>query len=597
MTPLPFSSASRRRIAAMVAATLVGAAVQACGHSSDATAPVTEQVCGAGGVVTVPALGAATLDCSSGGTMVQLAGNGATYLVVPQFAAGNVSKAAIAYTIGAANTVAASVQAQRSAPSESGVGVASSPETFARMARSNSLQMRFDASLRLAERAAVSSGRWNFFGSASGSFSRSIRRSVQPGGLPAPGSLRDFRVISSLDPNNPNFVTVSARLLYTGANILIYIDTLAPANGFSTDQLNGFGQLFDQTLYAIDVAAFGPPSDIDGNSRLIVLLSPTVNSLTPAAQCASQGFIAGFFDGFDLSSTSTNSNQGEIYFGLVPDPGATVSCTHSVSSLLNIAPATFLHELQHLINFSQHAIARGGAGEEGWLDEGLSLVAEELGSIYYEQRFPPPSGRTNPNQLFPDSSQGFINGLLFDSYKYLLKTDTTTVTLHSDADGGLNWRGGDWLLLRWLGDQKGANFYKLLEQSSLTGTRNIAAAAGESFQSLFGDFSLSLYTDSIVGVAKSSIPARDRFNSRTLRRMYQALFNAAGPSADVPRAFPIVTTPLTGTISASMVPGTMSFYTLTAPASSATITVRFKAAGGGALPAGMHPQLSVFRLP
>ena len=31
------------------------------------------------------------------------------------------------------------------------------------------------------------------------------------------------------------------------------------------------------------------------------------------------------------------------------------------------------------------------------------IVAEELGSLYYENKFPPPTGRSNPAQLFPDS--------------------------------------------------------------------------------------------------------------------------------------------------------------------------------------------------
>jgi hypothetical protein len=34
-------------------------------------------------------------------------------------------------------------------------------------------------------------------------------------------------------------------------------------------------------------------------------MSPLVNGLTPSSQCATQGFIAGFFDGIDLASTDT----------------------------------------------------------------------------------------------------------------------------------------------------------------------------------------------------------------------------------------------------------------------------------------------------
>jgi hypothetical protein len=173
------------------------------------------------------------------------------------------------------------------------------------------------------------------------------------------------------------------------------------------------------------------------------------------------------------------------------------------------------------------------------------------------------------------------------------------VTLHSDADGGLAWRGGDWLLMRWLGDQEGAGFYQRLEHSTQVGTANIAATAGASFQSLFGDFSLSLWTDSILGVPKGSIPARDRFTSRTLRVLYQALYNAAGPSTGVPRPYPVLLTtlPATSAVSGSMVPGTTAFYRLETPAGSPSVRVRFAAPSGAAFTSNLHAQLSVFRLP
>jgi hypothetical protein len=418
-----------------------------------------------------------------------------------------------------------------------------------------------------------------------------IRRTT----IPPVNSIQQFHVLSSESP--VRFSRVGARLSYVGTNVLIYIDTLAPANGFTTDQLQAFGQLFDQTLYPIDTAAFGPPTDIDQNGHLIMLLSPLVNALTPANECATQGFVGGFFVGGDLGLTDTTSNQGEIFYSLVPDPNGTVSCAHSVAELEETTGSTFLHELQHLINFGQHVLVHGGPSERGWLDEGLSIVAEELGSLYYEQKYPPPTGRTNPAQLFPDSSQGYINGLLFDSYSYLLKTDTATVTLHSDADGGLAWRGGDWALVRWLGDQKGAGIFKKLVQTNQIGTANIANAAGESFDALFGDFSLALYTDSLPGIPKSSIPVRDRFAYRNLRRMYQRLYDTSQPSTDVPRPFPILPTSLTGKLNATMVPGTMAFYRLNTSAGQGDVTVQFSATAGTPIPASLHPQVSIFRLP
>ena len=131
-----------------------------------------------------------------------------------------------------------------------------------------------------------------------------------------------------------------------------------------------------------------------------------------------------------------------------------------------------------------------------------------------------------------------MSGFLSDSYVYLLRPDTTTVTLHSDSDDGLAWRGGDWALVHWLGDLKGKSLFTALDQSRNTGIANIAAAAGEPFANLFGDFSLALWTDSIPGIPRSAIPARNRFQSRNLRQIYQRLFDTNAQNPLVPRPYP-----------------------------------------------------------
>ena len=331
-----------------------------------------------------------------------------------------------------------------------------------------------------------------------------------------------------------------------------------------------------------------------------MLMTPVVNALVTASECTTGGFVAGFFTGFDLASRSADSNQGEVFYTIAPDPNGVSSCAHSVADIERTVPATFLHEMQHLINFSQHVIVHNASTEEeGWLDEGLSIVAEELGSRYYESRYPSPTGRTNPLQLFPDSSQGFIGGLLSDSYAYLLKPDTATVTLHTDSDDGLAWRGSVWLLVRWLGDLKGEQIFRKLDATSLTGTANIEAAAGEPFQQLFANFGLALYTDSIPGVPRSAVPQANRFTTRNLRQMYAALFRVAGPSADVPRAFPIapLSIPANQSVSGAMEPGTVSYYRLDTPANGGPVQLKFATPTGNALPTALRPQLAIFRMP
>jgi hypothetical protein len=415
--------------------------------------------------------------------------------------------------------------------------------------------------------------------------------------VPDVGSARSFRVLANL--TGTAFSTVTARLAFSGANILVYVDTLAPAGGFTADQLQAFGTLFDQTLYPIDTAAFGPPSDVDANGRVIMLMSPAVNALTKASDCKNNGFIEGFFDEEDVggSPTDTNSNHGEIFYSIVPDSTGTVSCAHTATEVGKTVPATFLHELQHLISFSQHFVVHHGSPEFGWLDEGMSILAEELGSLHYEQKCPGSACRTNPAQIFPDSSQGFVQGFLFDSYEYGLEPDTASVTLHSDSDGGFAWRGGDWLLMHWLGDQMPAGFYRRLEQNTVTGVANIESASGQAFPALFANFGLSLITDSLPGLPRTTAPAANRFVTRNPRLLWARVFTA-NPGPTFPLAFPIQLQRITADSTAhTMVPGTGFYFRLDTQAGAATATIQFATPANAALPASLRPQLSVYRLP
>jgi hypothetical protein len=77
--------------------------------------------------------------------------------------------------------------------------------------------------------------------------------------------------------------------------------------------------------------------------------------------------------------------------------------------------------------------------------------------------------------------------------------------------------------------------------------------------------------------------------------MYARL-NQNEPSV-FPRVFPIMPTSLTGAVSASMVPGTMSFYRLDTTSGQSTVTIKFAAPDGSPISSALHPQVSVFRLP
>ncbi len=407
------------------------------------------------------------------------------------------------------------------------------------------------------------------------------------------GSQRTFQVLSSLTAST--FKNVTAALRFSGTNVYIYVD-LTASTAFSDAQLTQIGRLFDQDLYGIDVRTFGSESDIDGNGHVIVLLSPVINGLTPAAQCQSQGFVAGFFFGNDLV-TSLHSNRAEIFYALVPDPGGAFSCAHTATAVTSLAPVTFIHEFQHMISYNQHVLVRGGDDEAVWLNEGLSHIAEEMGSRMYEQRYPAPAGRTDATQIFPDSSGPFMNGDLSNSYRYLLSTDTVSMTLFKTG-GSLSERGAAWLFLRWLGDQKDSTIFRKLVQTARRGAENIERQSGESFAALFGDWSVALYTDSIAGVPRTSIPSRYKYASRNLRRIYARLAQDNAGSPRFPRTFPIAlkTLAYNGAVQDKMTPGTMSFFRLQTPRPSAGIALQFAKPGGVVFDPNRNAQVGIFRL-
>ena len=606
----------RTQLFRFVSAAIVVAAAAACSNSSEPTTPggttgttsFKSSPCSATSTVTLAVAQTARVDCSNGGSTVTLAGGGASYLIVAQFATYGISDSYIPYQLDSGASLSAAVRAlsarpsfMRAAPSR-GPLIGTSKLMGGAISRPRTKQISFTNALRKRARQNLQSGRWSAArGSAmrsvvSTGISKSISRSVAA--PPAVGSTRTFRVLG--DSTGTVFKTVTASLAYAGNNVLLYIDTASPAGGFSTAQLQAFGTLFDQTMYPIDTGAFGQPSDIDQNGHVIMLMSPAVNALTTQSQCTSEGYVAGFFEEEDLAGgpNDPDSNNGEIFYSIVPDPNGTVSCAHSVADLGNDVPATFLHELQHLISFSQHVVVHGGNPEEGWLDEGLSIVAEELGSLYYENKYPPPTGRSDPTQIFPDSSQGFVSDFLYDSYQYALLPDTASLTLHSDSDDGFSWRGGDWLLMRYLGDQYGSRIWKTFDQSNLTGVPNIAAGTGQPFPTTFANFGLALYVDSLPGLPRTTAPAVNRFVTRNVRQLWNRLFITSGGASDVPLAEPVQLFPVTSdTSTAVMDPGTMSFFRLDTPSNSTTVSVQFAAPGGVALGNVVYPQLAIFRLP
>ncbi len=227
------------------------------------------------------------------------------------------------------------------------------------------------------------------------------------------------------------------------------MDNAAPAGGYTDTDLDQVKTLFDQYLYPIDTVAFGRESDVDGNGVVIVLLTQLVNALSP--DCSTTGrIILGYFFGADLlppGSNNPGSNDGEVFYGLVPDVNNS-RCQVSKEEANSKLPATFIHEFQHMISYNQHVLLRHGSSEDTWLNEGLSHFAEELG------------GREVPDaQCAPTScEEEFLGqGDLLNALEYLASPEDFYLIEPGSSTGQLEERGANWLFVRWLADHFGGS--------------------------------------------------------------------------------------------------------------------------------------------
>jgi hypothetical protein len=122
-------------------------------------------------------------------------------------------------------------------------------------------------------------------------------------------------------------------------------------------------------------------------------------------------------------------------------------------------------------------------------------------------------------------------------------------------------RGGAWLFLRWLGDQKGDEIFGRLVQTRLTSVENVQEQGGESFQALFGDFAIAAAADISTVIDRNLLDPRYRFERdfRTIFDFVQTRFAKPFPSPVTYTAQTEI--PATPTLVASaMVDGTMAFY-------------------------------------
>ena len=404
---------------------------------------------------------------------------------------------------------------------------------------------------------------------------------------PAVGSKRTFDVCATTACDS--FVQSLATAKVVGQRVAIFLDDSAPP-GYTQADLDAVGQLFDSRLYPIDTTAFGRESDLDNNGVVVVLLTPAVNKLSP--NCNSSGsVILGFFFGLDLLPSQPNSNDGEVFYGVVPG-SITTGCDISKTFANQALPGVFIHEFQHMISFNQHVLVRGGTSEDTWLNEGLSHFAEELGGENVDDSFCVPA--------FPNCESQFNGGNIDNAYGYLNDPESSFLIEPGSSSGTLEERGANWLFLRWLADHfattepQGTELTRALVQTNRIGAVNVAAVTGEDFSTLVGQWQLANYLTGLAGFTPSS--DRLQYTTLNLRAIYLSNFQNgvfAKPYPLTPDSTRNGTYDRTGTLRA----GSGRHVRIIQPATSAEVAFVLTN-GGGSVPlaSGVKPRIALARV-
>ncbi len=333
---------------------------------------------------------------------------------------------------------------------------------------------------------------------------RAFRSSISGPGA-APQAVQ-FKVL--VDPNQSvldpaNFTTVQANLKYTGDHTLLYVDAETPSEFLTDAEAEDLGQAFDASIYGTDRDDFGSESDINHDGKVAILMSPTINRMTPPGAAGSQGFIAGYFLANDLLPQLLDSritNGMEIFYTMVPDPSSLYGNLFPKDKTLPVIEGVLSHEFLHMILFNYRVLIYGHGYladymEQLWLDEGLAHIAEDL--------------------------NGYKSSNIARANLFLEDPGDVTLIYGGDA---LEERGASFLFLRLLGDRFGTSVYKRLVQSKHAGVANVEAATGALFNELFADWDAACY------LSGRGITADERFNysSIDLQGDFKPLYTITG---------------------------------------------------------------------
>jgi hypothetical protein len=437
---------------------------------------------------------------------------------------------------------------------------------------------------------------------------------------PTVGTVTKVYVRNRLMPSCTDVDSTGARVVAVGQHVLVLADTnlttwpqsQRPDSSF----YQSFADEFDLVTWPQIQAYVGDPlaldSELSGLGRVTVTMTPLVNTLG--------GGVFAFVNACDFFPFAASgefanfSNETEIFYAIVPEPGLPVAIW---TRLLRPVAS---HETKHLVAITDRILHDSPSLDEIWLEEGLAQVSSEIWMRQFNQATWKGNagfsqtvgcelnlGPTMPCGTQGDKPIGMVASHLPSFFDYLqLESASNSEGLGKDTPSNY---GAGWAIARWVTDQYAGNeadFVKaLIDEPALTGLPNLSAHTGQPVPLLlvYWNLASAVFQSPTYSAAdpRTRIPS---FNFADIFLVGQTgltcggvpcgLFTDSGQPVFPVQPIALTAGPVNRTVTG--VPGTAAaFFLLSAPGSG-TEALQLVSAGGGPLSPSSALRVGILRV-
>jgi len=337
----------------------------------------------------------------------------------------------------------------------------------------------------------------------------------------------------------------TGRVMATSARAIVVADTSNPPEGFTAADYTRIAVGYDTLVAAVEDAAFGTPTDIDANGKVVIFFTRAVNELTVAG---ASSFVGGYFHPRDLlpqtyygEAYCPASNEREMFYMPVPDPNGIVNGNRYTAGFVDsLTIVTLAHENQHLVNFGRRLyVNQAQTDEEPWLNEGLSDVAEEL--VFYHAAGLSPRQNIGSEHFGTQPFDGLFTMYMAPNVArlaiFLQQPQSYSPFSSSDQQGTY---GAIWSFLRYAADHSGSSdnaVWLQLANSPVSGFDNLFDVLGPNVPQMLNAWAVSLYTDDAAPGVDSAYTQpswnfRSAFPALPVASQPYPLFGAVGVLSD-----------------------------------------------------------------